>query len=184
MSIADDLVATPGAADANAYITVAATDTLLEGRLEVAAWDDLTADQKARQLILASSHIDTHPLRGVPDSENLGPLHFPTDTTVDASDDLEIPSEVEEATAELALAMASLGGKATEYGQLQAAGVSSMSEGRLSVSFGGGQLSGGAKDLANSAWVATPQVRKLLKSETSQNQYEGWLGVTAKKDLR
>lgn len=180
------LVATPGAADANAYADLATATALLDGRTDADAWSkpNITDDNRKRALIQATTHIDTHPLRGVPDGANLGSLHFPTDTTVDSSDDLEIPAKVEEAAVELALAIIGLGATAPEYGQMQAAGVSSFSEGRLSVSFNTGQLSGGAKDVANAAWIATPEVRKLLKKGTSQNQWEGWLGATAEKGQR
>jgi len=47
------VIATPGAADANAYGTVSATDAYLDARPNADAWTDAVADTRARALIQA-----------------------------------------------------------------------------------------------------------------------------------
>lgn len=93
------LVATPGAANANAYADVAEADDFLSYRVGGEAWADETADQKIQALVTGASMIDALPLIGEPSSDTQA-LQFPRD-----GDD-EIPTEVWKANIVLALDMA------------------------------------------------------------------------------
>lgn len=52
------LIATAGAANANAYATVQEADAYLEGRVGAAAWADLDAEQKDVALVTATRALD------------------------------------------------------------------------------------------------------------------------------
>lgn len=52
------IIATPTHPDANSYLTVSEADAMINSRPNTQNWADLTADQKAYTLILASSQID------------------------------------------------------------------------------------------------------------------------------
>jgi len=181
VSVADDLEATPGDAYANTYADLvdANGDTgitgYLEGRLDAGAWNVLTADQQARLLMQATSIIATLPLIGTRhgDSQNL--LHFPTSECYDADGALYIPTEVMQATIELALAILTLSSQPTQAAALQASGVSSVTEGALSVSFG---RTGSANEI-HPAWAACYEGKRRLRTQPPENEYRGWLANRA-----
>lgn len=54
-----ELIATPAAPDANAYLTQAQADALALYRIGGAAWDDLTSDEQIQALVTATASIDT-----------------------------------------------------------------------------------------------------------------------------
>lgn len=93
------LIATPGAANANAYATVAEADTELSYRVGGEAWADETPDQKIQALVTAASMIDALPLIGEPTSDTQS-MQFPR------SGDDEIPWQVFKANIVLALDLA------------------------------------------------------------------------------
>lgn len=109
------LVATIGAADANAYITRAAADTYLNLRLNASAWSNASVDDQAKALIEATRDLDALPWRGIRATDAQA-LAFPRDSLVNPdatisdpavdypyyADDM-IPERVLDATCELAL---------------------------------------------------------------------------------
>lgn len=59
------LVATVGAANANAYDTVANGDTYFDNRLNASAWTGASADDKTRALLQATRWLDNQEFQGV-----------------------------------------------------------------------------------------------------------------------
>jgi len=172
------LVATAGNESANAYATVLAADGdggenegYLEGRLDTDVWESLTTDQKSRALIRATSIIDSQRLYGTVHLDSDSDLHFPTDQCEDDDGALYIPTPVQQACIELALTLVDVETQAKQYASLKAGGVQSMSEGALSLSF----AKTNAADAENLAWKACTEAKRLLRLETSENDYQGWL---------
>lgn len=58
------IIATPGAVNANSYVTVAQADAYLAARLNAGAWTSATADTKAAALIEAQRSMQTLPWLG------------------------------------------------------------------------------------------------------------------------
>ncbi len=118
------LVATPGAADANTYLTLSDAQDIIDGLVEnddVVAWGTATTDQKNRALYTATQRLDRErylgaratdtqalqwPRTGVrkPDTYiNTYAVGFPFRITTDYFTDTEIPQQVKEAQATLAV---------------------------------------------------------------------------------
>ena len=118
------LVATPGAADANSYLTLSDAQAIVDGLVEnddVVAWGTATTDQKNRALYTATQRLDRErylgaratdtqalqwPRTGVrkPDTYiNTYAVGFPFRITTDYFADDEIPVQVQEAQATLAV---------------------------------------------------------------------------------
>jgi hypothetical protein len=101
------LIAIPGAADANSYITLEDAQVYFANRVYTDAWDD--ADDQTKALITATQRLDQEGFMGQRASETQA-LKWPrtgvySDGLLLADD--EIPQKVKDATCELAL---SLGG--------------------------------------------------------------------------
>lgn len=98
------IIATAGAADANSYITLAEAQAYADGDIDAAQWDDATTDQKTRALITATRNLDLVGFVGTRSSTTQA-LAWPrkdfTTTEKTYADD-EIPSEIKQATYELA----------------------------------------------------------------------------------
>jgi len=118
------IVATPSAADANSYLTLAAAQALIDGFVEdddVVAWASATTDQKNRALASATQRLDRErflgaratdtqalqwPRTGVrkPDTYiNTYAVGFPFRITTDYFTDTEIPTQVQYAQCVLAV---------------------------------------------------------------------------------
>lgn len=118
------IVATPGAADANSYLTLAAAQAIVDGFVQdddVTAWASATTDQKNRALFTATQRLDRErflgarttdtqalqwPRTGVrrPDTYiNTYAVGFPFRITTDYFDDNEIPVQVQYAEVVLAV---------------------------------------------------------------------------------
>lgn len=102
------IVATAGATNANSYVTLAETETYMEGRLAVTNWDAATDDNKNRALRMATDVLDTYEWKGTVTSGTQR-LQWPRFGTTDRDgweyDSSIIPRPVKEATFELALAL-------------------------------------------------------------------------------
>jgi hypothetical protein len=117
------IVATPGAADANSYLTLAAAQLIIDGFVQdadVTAWATATTDQKNRALFSATQRLDRErflgaratdtqalqwPRTGVrkPDTYiNTYAVGFPFRITTDYYTDTEIPQQVQYAQVVLA----------------------------------------------------------------------------------
>lgn len=136
------IIATPGAADANSYVTQAEADAYFAARFGSATWTALSGSDKETALRHATRNIDTNRLRGWKVTETQA-LEFPR-YRPNWQDELgvvypanEIPKAVKDACCEEALwvaSHASTGGQSPRQ-QLQAEGVQSFSVGDLSESF-------------------------------------------------
>lgn len=99
-----DLIATPGAIDANSYMTVAEADALASYRLGTLTWTTTPTEQKEVALIQATRYMDTLEYIGAKASADQA-LSWPRvrarcgDKSYDAE---TIPTEVKEATFDLA----------------------------------------------------------------------------------
>jgi hypothetical protein len=102
------LVATPKGATANAYVTRAAVQLYLDTRLTIDAWTAAANVDKDRALIMATSRLEQERYAGSPTTTTQRlqwPRQWVYDPAGNAYDDDLIPRPVEEATAELALAL-------------------------------------------------------------------------------
>ena len=117
------IVATPGAADANSYLTLAEAQAIIDGMVldaDVTAWGTATTDNKNRALYSAAQRLDRErflgaratdtqsmqwPRTGVrkPDTYiNTYAVGFPFRITTDYFTDTEIPTQIQYAQAVLA----------------------------------------------------------------------------------
>jgi hypothetical protein len=117
------IVATPGAADANSYLTLAEAEAIIDGLVQdadVTAWASATTDQKNRALFTATQRLDRErylgaratdtqalqwPRTGVrkPDTYiNTYAIGFPFRISTDYYTDTEIPDQIKKAQAFLA----------------------------------------------------------------------------------
>lgn len=101
------IIATPGGATSNSYVTEAEADSYFAGRLNSDAWDDANADEKEAALLMATRRIEVERFLGVRmDSDQA--LSWPRfgvtydDWLIPAD---EVPKQVKDAQCELALAM-------------------------------------------------------------------------------
>jgi len=106
------IIATPGAADANSYLTLADAETILHARPHhETVWDAgaLTDDQKKAALVWATRIISQYHYKGSPTYETTQALPWPRIGVYDNDgrefDDATIPEWLEVATAELAFNM-------------------------------------------------------------------------------
>ncbi len=98
------IVATPGAADANSYITLAEAQAYADGDIDAVEWYASTTDQRTRALITATRNLDLVGFVGTRTSTTQA-LAWPrtgfttTEKTYTAT---EIPAEIKLATWQLA----------------------------------------------------------------------------------
>jgi hypothetical protein len=140
------IIATPGAANANSYVTIDEADAYFSYRFGASAWQALSSANKEIALRHSTQSIDQQRLRGyqVQDTQALAfPRYIPG--SWDASGLLypstDIPQAVKDACCEEALWLAqnaSTGGMSPRQ-QLQAEGVSSFMVGNLQESYSGGR---------------------------------------------
>lgn len=118
------IVATPGAADANSYLTLATAQAIIDGFVQDAdgiAWASATTDQKNRALFSATQRLDRERFLGarVTDTQSLQwprtgvrkpdtyintyAVGFPFRITTDYFTDTEIPQQVQYAQVVLAM---------------------------------------------------------------------------------
>lgn len=118
------IVSTPGAADANSYLTLAEAQAIIDGMVldaDVTAWATATTDNKNRALYSAVQRLDRErflgaratdtqslqwPRTGVrkPDTYiNTYAVGFPFRITTDYFDDTEIPDQIQRAQVSLAV---------------------------------------------------------------------------------
>lgn len=146
------VIETPGAANANSFVSVAEATTYLDARPNIAAWTAADADAKARAVITATRLLSPLSWRGsrvtstqalswpranCPDPD--APTGYLGATRDDwVSYDISIiPQRVKDATCETALAIVNSG--ATDFATLDAdANLTSKTVGPLSKSWGAG----------------------------------------------
>ncbi len=84
--------------DDNSYVVLADAETYFNERLNIGSWDDAEDDDKNRALIMATSALDNLNYTGDKTDDDQT-LQFPR------YDDASIPTEIEQATYECALAL-------------------------------------------------------------------------------
>lgn len=136
------LTVTPGAYNANSYVSLADANTILEGFISalVSAWDDATDAQKNAALAQATRQIDNLRLSGRKynyeynegDGEDYQALHFPTVDDVDSDGDPYIPNAVERATALQAAYLLRAGEANQQTADAMNAGITSRGTGKYS----------------------------------------------------
>jgi len=108
------LDATVGGASANSYATVAEADSYFDERLNSSDWDNASADNKKRALIMATRRLDQEPFEGVktdldPEDQALEwPRSGASGPNGHVFDNDELPTRLKHATFELGLVI--LGG--------------------------------------------------------------------------
>jgi hypothetical protein len=106
--MAISIVATAKATNANSYVTLAETETYMEGRLAVTDWDAETDDNKNRSLRMATDVLDGYDWTGKRTTQSQR-LQWPRFGAIDrdgwAYDSDTVPRPIKEATYELALAL-------------------------------------------------------------------------------
>lgn len=155
--MAVELIATPGAEDANSYLTVEEADAYFESRIKGESWSNASADEKAAALITATRVLDSMSVgqRRLIRPSNKDPFYLTSRTwTGTIATDTQalawprigmrdrhgrsiasdtIPKELKQATAELAgqlyLTDRTLDNEAVVQG------ISSISAGSVSISF-------------------------------------------------
>lgn len=98
------VIATPGAADANSYLTVAEGDAFADERLGTLTWSSSTEADKSKALVQATRYMDTLQYIGDKASTTQALLWPRSDATCgdkQYADDV-IPPEVQQATFDLA----------------------------------------------------------------------------------
>lgn len=104
------VIVTPGATNANSYISVADATSYFGERLNVSAWTNADADDKARALITATHRLDQERFQGTRAIEDQS-LEWPRYGAVDRDgwllDSDTIPTAIQRATCELALVLLS-----------------------------------------------------------------------------
>lgn len=129
------LVATPGGATSNSYVTRTEADAYFGGRFGTSAWDVLSDADQDKALMQATRHIDRHLFHGTK-STTLQALQFPRDVQEEALS--QVPRAVQEACCEEALWICrniAQGGRSVRQ-ERQAEGVESWRVGQASESFG------------------------------------------------
>lgn len=160
---APDIVATPGAPDANSYATLAQADAYHEGHPYGDAWADpaATVEQRSRALVLATRLLDAQVAwQGTPVTAAQA-LEWPRYGVRNAYGGVvawsAIPIRIVEATCEYARLL--LGRDLTAERETDAAGITRLKAGPVEVQFGSGGSAAPLKMLPDS-------VRVLLRGYT------------------
>ncbi len=127
------IVATPGDASANSYLTVAQADQDAELLLRNGDWRNQDDDDKARALIEATRMIDRVPMAGYPAYANQR-LQFPRAQQSEARD--TIPEDIKQACLVQAIELLRTGTAEGTRAAMQAEGVVSFATGSHSETFG------------------------------------------------
>jgi hypothetical protein len=131
------VIATPGAPDANSFITVARGDTIADERLYATNWSAETdEDQKARAVIMATSEIAKECWKGIGASSTQS-LPFPRTGLLDRNgyvvSSSTIPSDIELAT--FILADLLLGSNVTIESDPSVQGITKIKAGSVELGF-------------------------------------------------
>ena len=154
------LIATPGAANANSYATVAEADTYHDAHLYGSTWTALTSDQKTVALIMATRMLDSlYTWAGLAANEDQA-LLWPRSGVMDhlnisLIESTVVPQKLKEATAEQArlLAVSDL----TATNSVQAQGINRIKAGPVELGFESGvAVSYGAQVVPNSVQALLP----------------------------
>ena len=161
------VTATPGAANANSYISVATADDLANVYLGTLAWSSASADNKGRALIMATRYLDELEWIGSRASSTQA-LAWPRTDAVCGEwtfTDAEIPQPIKQATFDLAEALlaspALLGGTGPGNAEL-IPGIPNASLRRASVDVISVEFKDGAVPASRNALNVLPHLRQVL----------------------
>lgn len=132
-----ELVATPGAANANSFTTREFANSYHEGRLHTATWTTATDADKDVALVMATTILSTRVRwKGAPTTSTQA-LPFPRTGLVNRNGvpvpDNVVPVELQQATAELARLL--LATDRTAENEIAASGLKSLKAGPVSLAF-------------------------------------------------
>jgi hypothetical protein len=138
------VVATPGASDANSYLTRAEADTYFESRLHTDDWNDASTATKDKAIVMATRLLDSMYDWVQFPTDQTQALQWPRVGVVDFNEleyieDNVIPDRLKWATAELAMLLIAED-RTLDY-DVESKGVSSFSAGPVSFSFKSGVYS-------------------------------------------
>ncbi|MDP3717099.1 MAG: hypothetical protein Q8T13_04935 [Acidobacteriota bacterium] len=146
------LVATPGAANANSYCTLAEANTYHESHPYASAWTGAaTDDARNRALATATRLLDEHIEWDGAAADSVQALCWPRLGMLDRNENTigstTIPQALKNATAELARQL--IAGDRTADSDIETQGISSLTAGPISLAFRPGVT---AKVLPDAAW--------------------------------
>lgn len=151
------IVATPAAANANSYCTLAEANTYHESHPYSSTWDAATDDEKNRALVTATRLLDEQYTWEGEAANDTQALQWPREAVLDHLqlsyiDEAVIPSRLKDATAEFARQV--LAGNRMADSDVETQGISSFSAGSVSFSF--------REDVDASAYVTPVAVRNMI----------------------
>ncbi len=159
------IIATPGAVDANSYVTLAEAETISEGFVNRSTWDAATDETKNSALVQATNDIDSLSLMGISNGQqddsggsNYQPLHFPVNNKT------YIPQSVKVATTDQAMAIIRNGAAGQKTSDIINAGIEEQKTSRYEAKY-------------NKSW-ATGGV-----SPTAKRYLGGWLSRTVRLEF-
>lgn len=144
-----EIIATPGASDANSYVTLAEAETISEGFVNRSTWDAATNETKNSALVQATNDIDSLSLMGISNGQqddsggsNYQPLHFPVDGKT------YIPQNVKVATTDQAMAIIRAGVKGQKASDIINAGIEEQETSRYKAKYNKSWATGGVSPSA------------------------------------
>jgi hypothetical protein len=132
------VVATPGSATANSYLTNAEADTYFEGHLYATDWTGASAATQDQALVMATRTIDALYEWAEWPASTTQALQWPRSGMMDhlflsIIADTVIPQRLKDATAELAKAL--IAANVTAESQVEVQGLTSLSVGAIALTF-------------------------------------------------
>lgn len=164
------VIATPGTADANSYVTVAEADAYFDTRLNATAWLSAEPAVKERGVIMASRLLDSMYEWDSFPSASTQALQWPR-TGLLAANQISfvpndaIPKELKNAASEFALALIAGGtNDLTANSDVETLGITQLTAGPVSMSFREGVV---AKVVPDAVFHALPSWWGTLRSRSS-----------------
>lgn len=135
------LIATPGSASANSYLTVAEGDTYHDARLSATDWSGASADTRTVALIHATRTLDAMMDWAQHQTDEDQALRWPRQGVVAANElefiaETEVPQELKNATAEFARQL--IVSDTTANSDIETLKIRSLSAGSVALTFDGG----------------------------------------------
>ena len=131
------IVATPGASNANSYVTLAEANTYFGDRLHVSAWTSATDNDKNAALLWAAKLLDRSVMINGTRASTTQALNWPRDGMEDESgneiDNTVVPQVVKDVQCEMALLL--LSSDRSLENQASAQGLTSLKAGPVALSF-------------------------------------------------
>jgi hypothetical protein len=151
------VVATPGATNANSYLTLAEAETYFESRLHTSTWDNAVTVIKNEAIVMATRVIDQMYDWANYQTEEEQALQWPRDGMLAANemeyiDDDVIPNELKNAVCELSIAL--IAEDITLDNDVEVQGLTSLRAGPVSMAFKTGVIN---KIIPDSVYYSIPE---------------------------